>query len=321
MKNIGILTGGDSEEYDISLRSAETVLKNLNKKKYTGYIIHLKNNEFTVLTKDNYLKINEKDFSFIKNNKKIKIDQVFMALHGPPAENGEIQSYFEKLNISYTSCNSNISKLTFNKYDCNKKLQELGFLCPKSILYNKNRNILKNNFFKKIHLPYFVKPTESGSSYGVSKVLKKEDVLKSINYALKFHDEVMIEEYIEGRELSVGVYLSQNGISTLPVTEIISENEFFDYEAKYFGKSKEITPASLTLKIKEEIQKQTIEIYKKMNLKGVCRIDYILKSKNLYIIEINTIPGLSKESIIPQQINAAKLSLEEIFDLCLVKHQ
>ncbi len=315
MKEIAILTGGDSNEYEISIQSAKIVLNNLNKEKYNGTIIHLKNGVFTTYS-DNK-KINTKDLTITINESKIQFDFVFIALHGPPAENGDIQKLFDKLKIPYSSCSSSISEMTFNKFKCNNKLKELGFNCANSLLYIRNDHINNDYIIKELKLPVFVKPNQSGSSLGISKVKKKSDLKSAIQEALLFDEDIIIEEYINGIELSCGVLRIKKKIITLPITEIISENEFFDYKAKYEGMSQEITPAKISEEIAINIRKITTNIYEKLDLRGVCRIDFILKNKIPYIIEINTIPGLSQESIIPKQAKEAGISLKELFDYCI----
>lgn len=313
MNNIGILTGGDSAEYNISLLSAETVLKHLKRNKYKAEIIHLKNGKYCV----GQQKIDTSDFTYIKDNKKVKFDKIFIALHGPPAENGLIQDYFDSLKLPYTSCNANISALTFNKFECNNMLKKKGFKCAKSLIINKNENYSEIDIIKKVGLPLFVKPNGAGSSYGISKITEKHNILNAIKKAFSFDHKVIIESCINGIEVSCGVYTDGNKINTLPITEIVSENNFFDYEAKYQGKAQEITPARINKKLTEEIQNTTVQIYKKMKLKGICRIDFIIEKNQPYIIEINTIPGLTEESIIPKQLKVANIKLSDFFDICL----
>jgi D-alanine-D-alanine ligase len=318
MKNIAILTGGDSAEYDISILSANTVLQHLNPELFKGYIIHLKNDKFTVLIKEIKIEVDKSNFTFEVENKRISFDAIFMALHGSPAENGLIQPYFDNLNIPYTSCNAKVSALTFNKYECNKKLKELGFNCATSFLYKKGNNIVEQEIIDRVKLPCFVKPNGAGSSFGISKVKKKEDLTKAINSALQHDNKVLIEQFIDGIEISCGVYTNKNNTQALPITEIVTENEFFDYQAKYKGESQEITPARISKKLTIEVQKLTTDIYKVMELSGICRIDYIIMNEKPYIIEINTIPGFTEESIIPQQVKSANLKLSVIFESCLV---
>ena len=318
MKNIAILTGGDSAEYDISILSANTVLQHLNPELFKGYIIHLKNDKFTVLIKEIKIEVDKSNFTFEVENKRISFDAIFMALHGSPAENGLIQPYFDNLNIPYTSSNAKVSALTFNKYECNKKLKELGFNCATSFLYKKGNNIVEQEIIDRVKLPCFVKPNGAGSSFGISKVKKKEDLTKAINSALQHDNKVLIEQFIDGIEISCGVYTNKNNTQALPITEIVTENEFFDYQAKYEGKSQEITPARISEKLTIEVQKLTSDIYKAIELSGICRIDYIIMNEKPYIIEINTIPGFAEESIIPQQVKSANLKLSVIFENCLV---
>ena len=313
MEKIAILTGGDSAEYNISLLSAKTVLKHLNTSKYKGTIVHLKNGEYTI---DNQ-KINTSDFSYIKGNAKIKFDKIFIALHGPPAENGLIQDYLDSINLPYSSCNAKISALTFDKFECNSTLTKLGFRCANSMLIYSNKKFSETEIIDKVGLPCFVKPNGAGSSYGISKVTKKAALSKALKDAFLHDHKVIIESFINGTEVSCGVYFDGKQANALPITEIVSENDFFDYEAKYEGKSQEITPARISTQLTSEIQTTTIDIYKKMNLSGICRVDFIIQNDKPYILEINTIPGLSEESIIPKQLKVANISLSEIFDLLL----
>jgi len=321
MKNIAILTGGDSAEHDISLLSANTVLQHLNPKLFQGYIIHLKNDKFTALVNKDEYAINKTDFTLALKNKLISFDAVFMALHGSPAENGLIQPYFDNLNIPYTSCNAAVSALTFDKYKCNTKLKELGFKCAQSYLYEKGAIIDIEAIINKVGLPCFVKPNGAGSSYGISKVKQKSDLENAIILALKHNNKILIEQFIDGIEISVGVYNNGKTIQPLPITEIVTENEFFDYKAKYEGKSEEITPARIREKLTTEIQQTTVDVYKAMQLNGICRIDYIIMNQVTFVIEINTIPGFAGESIIPKQLKAAHLKLSEVFETCLLNTQ
>tara|TARA_B100000900_G_C20600014_1_gene725080 strand:- start:1519 stop:2472 length:954 start_codon:yes stop_codon:yes gene_type:complete len=313
METIAILTGGDSAEESISIQSAETVLKYLDKNKYIGYIVTLKNNKYTV--KD--IELNIQDFSFVLANTKITFDKVLIALHGPPAENGLIQNYFDEINIPYTSCDANVSAITFNKYKCNNKLKKCGFKTANSVLINLDKNQTKKNIQNNINLPFFVKPNQCGSSYGISKVNHKNEFNDAVHLAQKYDTDIIIEESLNGVEVSCGVFKNDKKIIPLPITEIVSHNDFFDYEAKYLGKSDEITPARISKEIYSKVQNITKEIYSKMNLSGFCRIDYIIQKDIPYVIEINTIPGLSENSIIPKQLAYANIKLKDFFTLCL----
>jgi D-alanine-D-alanine ligase len=317
MKNIAIITGGDSKEYKISLMSAETVYNNLDREKFLPYIIEIKNNIWKIKINDSY-KIIEKDHLTIEiNNEKIEFKDVFMSLHGPPAENGELQIILEKEEINYTCSNSEVSALTFNKYRCNQKLKKLGYHIADSYLYSKEEKLKIDHITSKFNFPLIIKPNQAGSSNGISLINTEDKIIYAIDTALQHDNQVLIEEYIKGTEISCGVLKINNEIILLPITEIISENDFFDYDAKYNNKSQEITPARIPKKQTELFHKITINIYHDLNLKGLCRIDYIIKKNKPYIIEINTIPGLSEESIIPKQLKEAGYNLKEIFTICL----
>ncbi len=317
MIKIAILTGGDSAEYEISLKSANVVLDNLNPEKYKGTIIHLKNNEWNAIIDESYYFVDTKDFTVKLSNSILSFDYVFMALHGPPAENGNIQNFFDNLNMPYSSCNAAVSAITFNKFLCNQKLKNLGFKCPNSICIDNSDTINNNVIIKEIGLPCFIKPNQSGSSFGVSKVKYSSQITKAIKLAQKHDKKVLIEQFIDGIEISCGVGILHNKITAFPITEIVSQNDFFDFEAKYKGLSNEITPARINKKITDEVQQITEDVYSKMNLKGICRIDYIIMDDIPYIIEINTIPGLSKESIIPKQAKELGVTLMQLFDHCI----
>ena len=317
MKEIAIITGGDSAEYKISIQSANVVLKNLDKKKYTGTIVHIKDGIWTAIINDSHHKINKKNFTVEVNSKIKYFDFVFMALHGPPAENGKIQPYFDALRIPYSSCGSEVSALTFNKIECNKILFELGFNCAKSLHHKKGDSLNTEEIIRTLGLPCFIKPNQGGSSFGVSKVNYKSEIKDAINNALIHDDIVLMEQFIDGVELSCGITIQQGRVKAFPVTEIVSQNNFFDYKAKYEGLSEEITPARISGKQTQEIQQTSEQIYKQMNLRGVCRIDFIIMNDIPYIIEINTIPGLSEESIIPKQVKEAGISLLQLFDSCI----
>ena len=315
MKNIAIITGGDSDEYEISLKSAETVFKNIDRSKFNPYIIEIKDNIWKLKLNNSY-KIIDSSLTVIIDKKEIIFKDVFMALHGPPAENGELQVIFEKQNINFTCCGSKISELTFNKFKCNKVLQKLGYSIADSILIN-SENYKPEEINQQIKLPFIVKPNQAGSSNGISLVKSIGMLHEAIQTALEHDNDVIIEEYIDGTEISCGVFKIKDKIILLPITEIISENEFFDYEAKYHNKSKEITPARISKKQTEEVHLITKKIYEQLELRGLCRIDYIIKENKPYIIEINTIPGLSEKSIIPQQLVKAGYNLKEVFTICL----
>ena len=316
MKTIAIITGGDSAEYEISLQSAKVVKENLSQEKYTAIIVHFKEANWEAIVNEKRYEINKTDFSFQKDDEKISFDLAFMALHGPPAENGELQSYFDEIGLPYTTCSAKESALTFDKNLCNKTLKETGFLCAESYFYTEGENINTDEITEKVGLPCFVKPNAAGSSFGISKVIKKEDLKDAIELALEHDNTVLIEQFIDGTEVSCGIFTHEE-IEVFPLTEIVSHNDFFDFEAKYKGLSDEITPARISDLETGKVQKITKEVYQKMGLKGIVRIDYIIMKGTPYLIEINTIPGLSTKSIIPKQAKQAGYSLSELFELTI----
>ena len=316
MKNVAIITGGDSKEFDISLKSAETVFKNIDREKYNPYLILIKNDKWEIKIED---KLHDIDSSLKAkvNGKELNFKLVFMALHGPPAENGELQISLEKNNIKYTCCDSKTSKLTFDKFRCNQLLFTKNYFIANSILISKDEVINIQEIETNFNLPLIVKPNQAGSSNGISIVKNYKEIFDAIKHASVHDNEVIIEEYIKGTEVSCGILKIKDQINLLPITEIVSENDFFDYDAKYNNKSEEITPARITKNETKLIHHTTEKIYKELGLKGICRIDFIIKNSKPFVIEINTIPGLSEKSIIPKQLKAAGYNLKEVFSICL----
>jgi len=318
-RNIAILAGGDSSESVISLRSAEQIRNILDKNKYNAFTVYVKGNEW-VLTSDKYCDtiVNKDDFSFSWDNKKIKFDFALIAIHGTPGEDGKLQSYFELLRIPYSTSDSLISALTFNKYACKAYLNYSGIKSTKSILIRKNDKINPEKIIKKLGLPCFVKPNAGGSSFGVSKVKKQSDLLPSIEKAFNEDNEIIIESFLQGTEVSCGIIKTKNKEIIFPITEIVSANEFFDYEAKYKkGKAQEITPARISKKAEQATKKLTSKIYDVLNCKGIVRIDYMIDGDKPNFIEINTVPGMSAESIIPKQAKEFGISMTEIFTMII----
>lgn len=322
-KNIAIILGGYSSEYKISIKSGEVVYKTLSKEKDLNlYKVIIKKDEWYHEDKDfKKHKIKKDTFQIIKNDQLIDIDLVFNTIHGIPGENGEIQSYFEKIGINQTSSNSNESKITFDKNICKNEIKKIGYLTPKSLIINKNDKYDIEEILSILKLPIFIKPNAGGSSFGISRVDEKKNIINAINFCLNEDDNALIEEEINGREISVGVIKYKNDIISLPPTEIISHNSFFDYDAKYNGESDEITPANISLEEEEEVMRISLDIYKKLNLKGFSRCDFILRNKLFYFLEINTNPGLTEESILPQQAKAANISLKDLFRSVIDKHE
>ena len=322
-KNIAIIMGGYSSEDKISIKSGEVVYKTLSEEKDINlYKVIIKKDEWYHEDKDfTKYEIKKDTFQIIKNDQLISIDLVFNTIHGIPGENGEIQSYLEKIGIHQTSSESYESRITFDKNICKEEIKKIGYLTPKSLIINKNEDYDIEEILSKLKLPIFIKPNAGGSSFGISRVDDKKNIINSINFCFKEDDNALIEEEISGREISVGVIKYKNEIISLPPTEIISHNSFFDYDAKYNGESDEITPADITIEEEEEVRKISLDIYKKLNLKGFSRCDFILRNNLFYFLEVNTNPGLTEESILPQQAIAANISLKDLFRSVIDKYE
>lgn len=315
MKNVAIIMGGYSSEYKISLKSGEVVYNHIDKSKYNTYKIHILNEGwFYVDNENNRFSIDKNDFSANINGEKIVFDVVFNAIHGTPGEDGLIQAYLKLLNIPQTSCNYYQSALTFNKRDMLSVLKPYGIKTAISYYLNQGDTILEDQIIQRVGLPCFVKPNKSGSSFGISMVKESEQLLPAIEKAYAEDDEIIIESYLKGTEVSVGVIKYQNETIVLPITEIVSENEFFDYEAKYEGKSNEITPARISDEEKAKIEDVAKRIYTILKMDGFSRSEFILVGNEPFLLEMNTVPGLTAESILPQQAKEAGISLNELLE-------
>lgn len=314
MKNIAIIMGGYSSEYQISLKSGNVVYQNLDQTKYKGYRIHIFKEKWVYVDdNENEFLIDKNDFSVTVNGNKIAFDCVFNAIHGTPGEDGLMQAYFELLGIKQTSCDYYQAALTFNKRDLLSVLKPYGIKTATSFYLNQGDKINVDEIIEKVGLPCFVKPNKSGSSFGISKVHKKEDFLIAVENAYKEDNEIIIESFLDGTEVSVGVINYKGEIIVLPITEIVSENDFFDYEAKYLGKSQEITPARLTPEIEARVREVAKKAYEVLKMRGFSRSEYILVNGEPHMLEMNTIPGLTNESLIPQQAREAGISLSNLF--------
>lgn len=313
-KNIAVTMGGYSSEYEISLQSGDFICSQLDKNKFKVYKVHIFKKEWYVFTDDQKKHpIDKKDFSFELHGNKIIFDCVFNMIHGNPGENGMLQAYLELLGIPQIGSDFYSSALTFNKRDCNSVLQTYGIKTAINYPLQKGDAINEHKIIEKVGLPCFVKANQSGSSFGISKVKKKEDLKTAIEYSFKEDDEVLIESFLDGVEVDVGVVHYQGKIQALPVTEIVSENEFFDYKAKYLGESEEITPARISVAQTKALQELSIKVYKLLRLNGFARLEYILHEGKPHFMEVNSIPGMSPASIIPQQIKAAGIAYRDLF--------
>ena len=314
MKKIAVIEGGYSSEKAISIKSAQTIFDNLDRCKFDPKRVLIDKNEWTVYDEDGRYPIDKNDFSFTKNGTKQHFEYAFIVIHGSPGEDGKLQGYLDMIGVPYNTSSAAITSLTFQKFHCNRYLSTFGIHVAEAVLIKKGDHINKQEILNMVGLPCFVKPTDAGSSFGVSKVKKANQFLDAINHAFQYGEEVIVEAFIEGRELTNGVYRNEEGIQTLPITEIISENEFFDYEAKYKGQSNEVTPADISTDLEKEIKDLTYKIYDILGMKGIARMDYIVNDGGIpFLIEINSVPGMSKESILPQMANYKKLKLRDLF--------
>ncbi|MGW9685601.1 D-alanine--D-alanine ligase [Flagellimonas sp. 2504JD1-5] len=313
-KNIAIIMGGYSSEYEISIKSGNVVYKYLDRKKYNPYRIIIQKEKWFYLSEDNQeFPVDKSDFSIGLSEEKIHFDCVFNAVHGTPGEDGLLQAYFELLNLPQTSCSQYQAALTFNKRDLLSVLKPYKVQCATSFYVNKGDVIDKEAIIQKVGLPCFVKANRAGSSYGISKVYKKEDLKAALDNAFSEDNEVIIESFLDGTEVSVGVITYHNEVMVLPITEIVSENDFFDFEAKYEGKSQEITPARISKTQQQNVSALAKKIYQILGLKGYSRSEFIFIGNEPFLLEVNTTPGLTEESILPQQANAAGISLDKLF--------
>jgi D-alanine-D-alanine ligase len=316
-KNIALLAGGYSGEYVISIQTAETIQKNLDTEKYNVYKIIVTKDGWTHDHDGKIIDVDKNDFSLSIDGSKVTFDCVFIAIHGTPGEDGRIQGYLDMLNIPYTSCNAIVSALTFNKSYCNKVVKSFNVVnIANSVHLIKGESYSVGAILDELRLPLFVKPNESGSSLGVSKVKDVVNLLPAIEKAFKEDNQVLIEEFIEGRELTIGIYKTNGRLYALPATEIVSKNEFFDYEAKYTpGVTNEITPARIDNALKEQLENKACHIYRHLNCRGVVRMDFILQKESgkLFFLEVNTMPGQSENSIVPQQVRAAGKTLKDFY--------
>lgn len=313
-KNIAIIMGGYSSEYEISIKSGNVVYQYLDNTAYNPYRIIITTEKWVYLDEDNTeFPVDKSDFSITLKDKTVLFDCVFNAIHGSPGEDGLLQAYFELLNIPQTSCDHYQAALTFNKRDLLSALKPYGIHCAASFYLNLGDTIDTNAIVDKVGLPCFVKANRAGSSYGISKVYEKVHLDEAITNAFKEDNEIIIESFLDGTEVSVGVITYKNEVKVLPITEIVTENDFFDYEAKYQGKSQEITPARISKVQEERVRKWAEYIYKALGLKGYTRSEFIFIKDEPYLLEVNTTPGLTEESILPQQANAIGISLMELF--------
>lgn len=311
---IAVVMGGYSSEYGISMKSGKVVCEHLDSQKFDVFPVLILKEKWVYLSPENIeFPIDKSDFSVNIAGEKIIFDAVFNAIHGHPGENGVLPAYFDLLGIKHTSDTFYKMALTFNKRDCLSVLDPFGIPHATSYFLNKGETVRTEDIVKKVGLPCFVKANASGSSFGVTKVYNENDLQKAIDYAFTEDDAVLIETFLEGREFSIGVITYKGQIKVMPITEIISENDFFDFEAKYLGKSQEVTPAVITPEMEKSLAQMAERTYRALGMKGFTRSEYIWYNDQPYLLEVNTVPGLTAESILPQQSVYAGISLTELF--------
>lgn len=311
---IAIVAGGDSSELPVSLRSAQGLYSFMDKERYEVYIVEMEGLRWEVVLPDgSKTPIDRNDFSFCCNDAKVKFDFAYITIHGTPGENGILQGYLDLLHIPYSTCDVLASAMTFNKFVLNHYLKGFGIRISESLLVRAGFEITDQEVIDKIGLPCFIKPNEGGSSFGVTKVKTAEQIQPAIQKALHESPEVMIEAFMDGTEITCGCYKTKDKEVVFPITEVVSKNEFFDYAAKYNGESQEITPARLSDETTERVKLLTSAIYDILGCEGIIRVDYIItKDDKINLLEINTTPGMTETSFIPQQVRAAGLEMKDV---------
>jgi len=314
-KNVAIIMGGYSSEVNISMLSGNVVYNNLDKEKFDLYRVLICKDKWVYQDEnDQEHPMNMADFTTTVNGYKIKFDFIFNAIHGHPGEDGTILAYFDLLGLPHSSAPFYQMAVAFNKRDCLSLLKPYGIQSASSIYLNQGDSVTFNEIEQKLGLPCFVKPNRAGSSFGISKVYKEEELKPALEKAFTEDHEILIEQFLDGVEVSASVILWEGKVKVLPITEIVSENDFFDYEAKYMGQSNEITPARISEAQRKNVSEMAAKIYSVMGLKGLSRSDFIFVGDQPHFIELNMVPGLSSESILPKQAKEAGISLAALFE-------
>jgi len=313
-KNIAIVAGGDSSELEVSLKSASGLNSFMDQERYNIFIVTIVGKVWQVeLSDDEKIVLDKNDFSFSRRGEKTIFDFAYITIHGTPGENGILQGYFDLIGIPYSCCGVLAAALTFNKFTCNTYLKGFGVKVAESLVLRSGQTVTNEEVAEKIGFPCFVKPNVGGSSFGVSKVKSIDQVQPAIQKAFTEGEEVMIEAFLAGTEITCGIYKTKSKAQVLPVTEVVSENEFFDFDAKYKGQVQEITPARISLPLTGRVQKLSSAIYDILGCKGIVRIDYIISEGDVInLLEVNTTPGMTTTSFIPQQVAAAGLDIKDV---------
>ena len=315
-RNIAIVCGGDSSEHDVSLRSAQGLYSFFDKDRYNVYIVDIKGQDWHVeLPGGITARIDRNDFSFVEDGKVKWFDYAYITIHGTPGENGILQGYFDLIGIPYSTSGVLVEAMTFDKFVLNQYLRGYGVAVADSLLIRQGYEQLVSDdeIEQRIGMPCFVKPAADGSSFGVSKVKNKDQLAPAIRKAMLESDEIMVEQFLDGTEISIGVYKTKEKTVVLPATEVVTQNEFFDYDAKYNGQVQEITPARLSEDVTRRVREITSHIYDILHCNGIIRIDYIIsKEGKIFMLEVNTTPGMTPTSFIPQQVRAAGLEMKDV---------
>jgi len=314
MINVGIFCGGYSSEFEISIKSANMILEHLPKKEYNAFLVRVTQEGWFADYDGETAEVSPVDFTFmLENGEKIKIDLAHVYIHGNPGENGKLQAYFEMKNIPFVNSGALSSELSFDKWFCNQFLKGFGIRVAESQLLLKDSIYSTKELGERLGFPLFVKPADSGSSYGISKVYALEDLQKAIDEAFAEGNTVVCEAFLKGTEVTCGVYRNEKGVQALPCTEIVSESDFFDYDAKYLGKSQEITPARISDELTKETQDLTIKIYQLLQMRSLARVDFMIVDNKPFVIEVNTTPGFSSESLVPKMLKYAEVSIGDFW--------
>jgi D-alanine-D-alanine ligase len=320
-KNIAVITGGDSSELIISLKSAGQVIRHIDREKYTPYLVYIREDDWHVKTgseDETGIPVNKNNFSFTLEGREIRFDFAFISMHGPPGEDGKLQAYFDLLRIPYSSSGVLSLAITFNKFACKNILSQAGIRTADAFLIKRWMTWDANAILERTGLPCFIKPNSGGSSFGVSKVSRAEDLEEAVGKALEEDSEILVESFIPGREFTCGALRTREREYTFPVTEVIPKNDFFDYESKYTkGMAEEKTPAPIPEELTRKCQAMTAKIYDVLDCKGLVRIDFIIHDDEPYFLEVNGIPGMSEMSIIPIQLRYLGHSEKEIYNLII----
>ena len=319
-RNIAIVCGGDSSEHDVSMRSAQGLYSFFDKERYNIYVVDVKGQDWHVdLQNGDMAKIDKNDFSFKMDGKTVTFDYAYITIHGTPGENGLMQGYFELLHIPYSTSGVLVEAMTFDKYVLNNYLRGFGVNVAESVLLRRGEEekYSDEEIEKRIGMPCFVKPAADGSSFGVSKVKNADQLAPALRVAFMESDEVMVESFMKGTEISIGCYKTRDKAVVFPATEVVTSNEFFDYDAKYNGQVQEITTARLSPETTKRVEEETSRIYDILHCNGIIRIDYIISkdadgNDKINMLEINTTPGMTATSFIPQQVRAAGLDIKDV---------